>query len=110
MKTWRDHASASGSYSEYISLRCWARPIRELDPLYVYHHRLNIVVVQKREGNREEGVYIPNLLSSSGSVAPGHPVEGFILEKDDSGKGCHPFRRERPTNHAIQADAPASRR
>ena len=50
--------------SEYIPLSCWYKHIRDLDPLYVYDHRGNIVVVLNRKGDIEEGKYIPTDLAS----------------------------------------------
>lgn len=55
----------------------WAEGIRELKPIKVYKHRVNIVVVQKVRDNVEEGKYICIPVSS---YLPMNGVDGFTYQ------------------------------
>ena len=88
--------------SEYIPLSCWAEPIRNLDPLYVYHHRVNIVVVLKRTGETEEGVYIQNMVSS---FIMSKEVDGFSLRGTDEA-GLRHFIRQRSIKQRVDGTRP----
>ena len=81
----------------YIPLSCWHETIRELDPLYVYMHRLNIVVVLKRKNEIEEGKYIRVSLSS---YLPMTGDDGFVFNPNPLngneytlGNGLFDFKR-----------------
>jgi len=85
MRTWKKYVESKRRESEFIPFSCWDDEIRRLDPLYVYHHHVNIVVVLKRMGRTEEGLYIANPLSSSTGD------DGYKLEPTGE-KGCSRFR------------------
>ena len=70
-------AGKENSSSNEIHERYWAPAIRELKPLKVYTHRVNIVVVQKVHDNVEEGKYINIIISS---YAPTDGVDGFTFQ------------------------------
>lgn len=59
-----------------IPRQYWAEGIKELKPIKVYIHRINIVVVQKVRDNVEEGKYIFNLVSS---YLPMDGIDGFTF-------------------------------
>ena len=65
------------SSSTEIPERYWAQAIRELKPIKVYTHRVNIVVVQKIRDNAEEGKYINIPVSS---YLPMDGVDGFTFQ------------------------------
>jgi hypothetical protein len=71
------NAGKENSSSNEIHERYWAPAIRELKPLKVYTHRVNIVVVQKVHDNVEEGKYINIIISS---YAPTDGVDGFTFQ------------------------------
>ncbi len=60
-----------------IHERYWNEPIRQLKPIKVYTHRVNIVVVQNVRDNVEEGKYIYIPVSS---YLPMDGVDGFTYE------------------------------
>jgi len=65
------------SSSTEIPERYWAQAIRDLKPIKVYTHRVNIVVVQKIRDNVEEGKYIYIPISS---YLPMDGVDGFAYK------------------------------
>lgn len=71
------HAGYENSSSLEIPERYWARAIRDLKPIRVYTHRVNIVVVQKIRNNAEEGKYIYIPVSS---YLPMDGVDGFTYK------------------------------
>ena len=93
MQTWAAYSKGERTDSVFIPLSCWSEPIRKLDPLYVYHHRFNIVVVLNRKDGTEEGIYIQNPVSSF-RFMKGQKVDGFELKNTDE-KGLTHFVRER---------------
>ena len=70
------HKGESSSSTE-IPERYWARAIRELKPIKVYTHMVNIVVVQKVRDNVEEGKYIYIPISS---YLPMDGTDGFTYQ------------------------------
>ena len=60
-----------------IFRECWAEGIRQLKPIRVYKHRVNIVVVQKVRDNVEEGKYIYIPVSS---YLPMDGIDGFTYK------------------------------
>jgi hypothetical protein len=48
----------------YIPSKYWAEPIRALNPIKVYSHRVNVVVVLRFQNDIEEGKYILSVISS----------------------------------------------
>lgn len=89
-EVWKKYVAVKRMDSEYIPASCWNDEIRRLDPIYVYQHHTNIVVVQKRIGDRERevGIYIINPLASTSSD------DGFTLLPAGQ-KGAAPFVRMR---------------
>jgi len=65
------------SSSTEIPKQYWAEGIKELKPIKVYTHRVNIVVVQKIRDNVEEGKYIYIPISS---YLPMDGVDGFSFK------------------------------
>lgn len=68
-------SSWRGSGGE-IPRRHWSHAICELNPIRVYRHRVNIVVVQKKENGVERGFYIYIPVSS---YLPEDGLDGFKL-------------------------------
>lgn len=60
-----------------IPERYWSEPIRELKPIKVYTHRVNMVVVQKIRDGVEEGKYIYTPVSS---YLPMDGIDGFTYK------------------------------
>jgi len=63
--------------STEIPERYWAQAIRDLKPIKVYTHMVNIVVAQKVRDNVEEGKYIYIPISS---YLPMDGVDGFAYK------------------------------
>ncbi len=85
-----------------IPQACWAEPIRRLNPLRVYLHRVNVVVVTKEDKQGEMGLYICIPISS---FIPREGDDGFrytqVLARD-----IQEFRRDRTASGRGQpADA-----
>jgi len=62
--------------------RFWGKSIRELDPVRVYNHRFNLVVVLESSATEERGVYISAIQSS---YAPRDGDDKFSFEPIDGG-------------------------
>ena len=60
-----------------IPRRFWAEGIKELKPIKVYTHRVNIVATQKFRDNVEEGKYIYIPVSS---YLPMDGIDGFTFQ------------------------------
>lgn len=60
-----------------IPKQYWAEGIKELKPVKVYKHRVNIVVTQKVRDNVEEGKYIYIPVSS---YLPMDGIDGFTFQ------------------------------
>ena len=60
--------------SDAIPAEFWEQPIKDLKPLRVYQHRVNIMAVQKTADRLEEGIYITIPISS---YFPQSGVDGF---------------------------------
>jgi len=82
-----DHVPTKGIPALY-----WAKRIQKLQPIRVYTHRVNLVVMQRQVGQTEEGLYI-RVGASSYIPIPGHEVDGFILSQVEP--GVFKFTRER---------------
>ncbi len=74
--------------SDEISKKYWTDDIKRLNPIKVYMHRSNFVVVQKASANRQEGLYISMMISS---YAPRSGDDGFTLT--DIGNSVYRFER-----------------
>jgi len=101
-----------GPDSEYLPLSCWYKPIRDLDPLYVYHHRVNIVVVQNRKDDIEEGKYICLSISSYRPNTM-DAVDGFAFSRNPENgnpyNGVFDFKRKIGKATDLQPVAPGNR-
>jgi hypothetical protein len=80
-----------------IHSRYWADGIRALDPIKVYIHRNNIVVVQSITDGTEQGKYIYIPVSSH---LPMSEIDGFVLSPEplngktyNLGTGVFDFKR-----------------
>ena len=62
--------------SEEIPKKYWTDEIKKLNPIKVYLHGTNIVVVQKETANKQEGLYIILMISS---YAPRSGEDGFTF-------------------------------
>ena len=80
--------SGAEKQSDEISKQYWTDEIKRLNPIKVYMHRGNIVVVQRASANWEEGLYICIMTSSYG---PQSGVDGFTFT--DIGKSVYGFKR-----------------
>jgi hypothetical protein len=74
--------------SDEISKKYWTDEIKRLNPIKVYMHRSNFVVVQKASANRQEGLYISMMISS---YAPRSRDDGFTFT--DIGNSVYRFER-----------------
>ena len=74
--------------SEEIPKKYWTDEIKRLNPIKVYMHRSNFVVVQKTSANRQEGLYISMMISS---YAPRSRDDGFTFT--DLGNSVYRFER-----------------
>lgn len=84
MRSGGGRAEASGEVPE----QCWAGRIKALEPVKVYLHRHNVVVVQKLSANAEEGKYIYIPVSS---YIPQSGVDRFTFTKSEG--NVHDYRR-----------------
>jgi hypothetical protein len=71
-----------------IPEKYWTDEIKKLNPIRVYRHRSNIVVVQKASANIEEGLYISLMISS---YATRSGDDGFTFT--DIGNSVYEFKR-----------------
>ena len=85
--------------SAEIPPACWADGIKALDPIKVYTHRVNIVVVQRAGDGTEEGKYIYVPVSS---YLPETGDDGFVFSPNPRtgdtytlGDGVFDFKRTR---------------
>ena len=74
--------------SDEISEQYWSDEIKRLNPIKVYRHRSNIVVVQRASANRQEGLYISIMISS---YAPQSGDDGFTFT--EIGNSVYDFKR-----------------
>jgi hypothetical protein len=74
--------------SDEIAKKYWTDEIKMLEPIRVYRHRGNIVVVQRASANWEEGLYISIMISS---YAPQSGDDGFTFT--DIGNSVYDFKR-----------------
>ena len=75
--------------SDEIAPEYWTEEINRLDPIKVYLHRNNVVVVRKESPGRQEGKYIGIIISS---YRPQSGVDGFTLT--EIGDGVYDFVRK----------------
>ena len=80
--------SGAQEASDEISKQYWTDEIKRLNPIKVYRHGTNIVVVQKATANRQEGLYIILMISS---YAPNSGDDGFTFT--DLGNSVYKFER-----------------
>jgi hypothetical protein len=69
----------------------WANRVKRLDPIKVYIHRVNIVIVQCESDGIEEGKYVYIPISS---YLPRTGDDGFTFnENHEMGEGVYNFKR-----------------
>ncbi len=87
--TWtlRRIVKANKEAPDVIPAEFWGRPIRKLNPVRVYNHLFNLVVVLKDLGTVEEGLYIQTMQSSYTPTDD----DGFTLDRLE--QGVYAFRR-----------------
>ncbi len=83
-----------GTETDPLPEKYWPEAMDSLQPIEMYVHRNNLVVVQGRDGSSEWGVYVPNPLSSY------YPVTGddgftFTEHKGRDRRGIFSFMRKR---------------
>ncbi|MBC8468947.1 MAG: hypothetical protein H8D56_05700 [Planctomycetes bacterium] len=74
--------------SDEISKKYWTDEIKRLNPVKVYVHGTNIVVVQKETANKQKGLYLILMISS---YAPRNGEDGFTFT--DLGNSVYKFER-----------------
>jgi hypothetical protein len=86
MRTERRYREAvdSGELTPYgpIPPEMWEPAIKGLNPIRIYMHRMNLVIVQQEIGGREEGIYLTNPISS---YAPFGNDDGFETSREADG-------------------------
>lgn len=93
---------------DVIPPACWSAGIKQLKPLKVYTHRVNIVVVQRVTETTEEGKYIYIPISS---YLPHSGDDGFVFKPNPRtgntytlGNGVFDFQRTRSQELISQPD------
>jgi hypothetical protein len=74
--------------SDEISRQYWTDEIKRLNPIKVYMHRINLVVVQKETAHKQAGLYIILMISS---YAPQSGDDGFTFT--EIGNSVYNFKR-----------------
>ena len=74
--------------TEEIAKKYWTDEIKKLNPIKIYLHGTNIVVVQKETANKQEGLYIILMISS---YMPRSGDDGFTFT--DIGNSVYRFER-----------------
>ena len=83
-------------YGEYeIPPKYWTDAIKELKPVKVYDHLLNVAIVLSIRDGAEEGIYIGNVISSYAPIGTAL-VNGFEFLQPEEGIHLIDFRRHRP--------------
>ncbi len=87
--TWtlRRVVKANKEAPHVVPAEFWGRPIRKLNPVRVYNHLFNLVVVLKDLGTMEECLYIQTIQSSYMPTGD----DGFTLDR--LGQGVYTFKR-----------------
>ena len=80
--------SGQQTRSEEIPQKYWTDEIKKLNPVKIYLHRINVVVVQKETDNKQEGLYINIMISS---YIPQSGDDGFTFT--DIGNSVYKFER-----------------
>ncbi len=88
-KGWPPVGFESGEYE--IPPICWTEPIKELKPVKVYDHRLNVAIVLSIRDGVEEGIYICNVVSSYQPLT--RFQDGFDFIRQPEAKNVFNFRR-----------------
>lgn len=86
----RENTAEGGRDGAAIPSRYWTDPIRALQPIKVYTHRVNVVVVQKISKGVESGIYIYIPISS---YLPTDGDDGFTFTP--AGESVYRSRRAR---------------
>lgn len=86
----RENTGDGGKDGADIPSRYWTDPIHALQPIEVYTHRVNVVVVQKISKGVESGIYIYIPISS---YLPTNGDDGFTFTP--AGESVYRFSRSR---------------
>jgi hypothetical protein len=70
---------------------CWSDAIKELKPVRVYNHRLNVAIVLNLRDGIEEGIYFMNTFSSYGPIT--RFQDGFEFGRNPTEPHLYYFRR-----------------
>lgn len=70
------------SLSEEIPQKFWSEELRSLNPIRVYTHRVNVVIVQEENAEKENGRYVYILISS---YLPRDGDDGFTFKTLEDG-------------------------
>ena len=70
---------------------CWSDAIKELKPVKVYDHRLNVAIVLRIQDGKEEGIYVFNPISSWFPI--GDNTDGFEFIRRTEEHNAIDFRR-----------------
>ena len=84
----KDIKTSEYERSKEIPRKYWVDEIKKLNPIKIYLHGTNIVVVQKETANKQEGLYIVLMISS---YAPRSGDDSFIFT--DIGNSVYRFER-----------------
>jgi alpha-L-fucosidase len=84
----KDIKTSEYERSKEIPRKYWVDEIKKLNPIKIYLHGTNIVVVQNETANKQEGLYIVLMISS---YAPRSGDDGFIFT--DIGNSVYKFER-----------------
>ena len=80
----------------------WPDRIKALNPIKVYTHRVNVVVVQRLSDGTEEGKYIYIPISS---YLPRSGDDAFTFARTET-NGVYDYRRSRPEHNATTRTGP----
>ncbi len=94
-------AKADKSSGEIPSVY-WPDRIKALNPIKVYTHRVNVVVVQRLSDGTEEGKYIYIPISS---YLPRSGDDAFTFARTET-NGVYDYRRSRPEHNATTRTGP----
>jgi hypothetical protein len=94
-ESWHGTPPPEVEYGEYeIPSQYWTDAIKELRPVKMYDHHLNVAVVLSIKDGVEEGIYIHNVISSYG-LFPGVVDENGFESKEPAEGSLINFRRMR---------------
>ncbi len=89
--------AAASEYGEFeMPPICWADAVKQLKPIKVYNHYLNVAIVTSIRDGVEEGIYISNPISSEVPYGEGVRTDGFeFINNLEVGRPIN-FRKHMP--------------